>query len=460
MKKLLLLFAISITIIACKNEPKRDYALFSGKVENGNSDKAILKGINFNQEITINADGTFSDTLKLAETGFYNLSIGRESTTIYLKNGNNLNLAIDTKEFDETIKYTGEGAIENNYLATKYLNIETLRGTSNEFFGLDEEAFKQKVNTIKDSNSEALNSLEYANEDFVATETKNLEYDSYALLNSYERSHAYYVKKKDFKASEGFFPEAFKNITFDDANAYKMSASYKQMAFGKVIDDLFKTIGDDYQNASVEQLSTIKDIKITALKNEVISYLGGFLVSPGNSNMKSVYEFFVENSTDEVSKEKIKATYEKVKDLVKGNPSPVFTNYENHKGGETSLVDLKGKYVYVDVWATWCGPCKREIPYLKEVEKSYHGKNIEFVSTSIDRAKDHEAWTKMVNDKDLGGVQLFADNDWKSKFITDYAIQGIPRFILVDPEGNIVSADAPRPSNPKLVELFEELGIK
>jgi len=66
----------------------------------------------------------------------------------------------------------------------------------------------------------------------------------------------------------------------------------------------------------------------------------------------------------------------------------------------------------------------------------------------------------MVNDKALGGVQLFADNDWKSKFVQDYAIEGIPRFILIDPEGNIVTADAPRPSNPKLVDLFEELGIK
>ena len=146
--------------------------------------------------------------------------------------------------------------------------------------------------------------------------------------------------------------------------------------------------------------------------------------------------------------------------LAKGMPSPVFTNYENHKGGKTSLEDLKGKYVYIDVWATWCGPCKREIPFLKEVEKSYHGKNIEFVSTSIDRAKDHEVWVNMVTDKDLSGVQLFADNDWKSKFVQDYAIEGIPRFILIDPEGNIVTADAPRPSNPKLVELLEELGIK
>jgi thiol-disulfide isomerase/thioredoxin len=142
-----------------------------------------------------------------------------------------------------------------------------------------------------------------------------------------------------------------------------------------------------------------------------------------------------------------------------GMPSPQFVNYENHKGGNTSLADLKGKYVYIDVWATWCGPCKREIPFLKEVEKKYHGKNIEFVSTSIDVAKDYNTWVEMVKNEQLGGIQLMADNNWKSKFVTDYAIEGIPRFILVDPNGNIVTADAPRPSDPKLVQMFNDLKI-
>jgi len=63
----------------------------------------------------------------------------------------------------------------------------------------------------------------------------------------------------------------------------------------------------------------------------------------------------------------------------------------------------------------------------------------------------------MVADKELGGVQLFADNDWSSKFVTDYKINGIPRFILIDPSGNIVSADAPRPSTEDLKVLLNEL---
>jgi thiol-disulfide isomerase/thioredoxin len=132
-------------------------------------------------------------------------------------------------------------------------------------------------------------------------------------------------------------------------------------------------------------------------------------------------------------------------------------DYENHKGGKTKLEDFKGSYVYVDVWATWCGPCRAEIPSLKKVEEKYHGKNIEFVSISIDVAKDHEKWKSFVAEKQLGGVQLFADKDWNSDFIKAYGVTGIPRFILIDPSGKIVKADAPRPSSPDLQKTLDTL---
>ncbi|WP_321538468.1 TlpA family protein disulfide reductase [Flavobacterium piscinae] len=93
------------------------------------------------------------------------------------------------------------------------------------------------------------------------------------------------------------------------------------------------------------------------------------------------------------------------------------------------------------------------------MKKNTTEKNIEFVSISIDDKKDHEKWKKMVADKELKGIQLFADNDWKSDFVKKYAIDGIPRFILIDTEGKIVNADAPRPSDTKLKEVLTELGL-
>jgi thiol-disulfide isomerase/thioredoxin len=144
--------------------------------------------------------------------------------------------------------------------------------------------------------------------------------------------------------------------------------------------------------------------------------------------------------------------------FAKGNPSPKFVNYENFKGGKTSLDDLKGKYVYIDIWATWCRPCIGEIPALKKLEEDYKGKNIAFVSISTDKPEKHDAWKNMITEKGMSGIQLFAGVD--QTFFVDYQVSTIPRFIFLDPQGNIVEANAPRPSNRNLVDkLFKENGL-
>lgn len=156
-----------------------------------------------------------------------------------------------------------------------------------------------------------------------------------------------------------------------------------------------------------------------------------------------------------------------LKEFPKGTPSPTFEDYENYDGSKTSLSDLKGKYVYIDIWATWCGPCKVEIPSLKALEKEYKGKNIQFVSLSVDDDRTHggswdrarKDWKNMVKNKQLTGIQLLAPKGWLSKFIQDYKIISIPRFLLIDPNGNIVHPNAPRPSNKALKTFLNSLDI-
>ena len=140
-----------------------------------------------------------------------------------------------------------------------------------------------------------------------------------------------------------------------------------------------------------------------------------------------------------------------------GKASPKFNDYENYSGGSTSLDDLKGKYVYIDLWATWCGPCKAEIPALKRLEKAYHGKNIAFVSISLDNPNAYEKWKAMVKAKELTGIQLYAKGD--HKFAKDFNVSTIPRFILIDPNGVVVNDNAPRPSNEQLINIFDKLEI-
>lgn len=153
--------------------------------------------------------------------------------------------------------------------------------------------------------------------------------------------------------------------------------------------------------------------------------------------------------------------------LEKGKMAPEFNDYENYEGGTKSLKDFRGNFVYIDVWATWCRPCIAQIPYLKQLEKDLEGQNISIVSISTDDSrrsggsweKAHDKWAAMVKSKNLSGTQLWAGED-DANFSKNYQINSIPRFILIDPEGKIVSHNAMRPTDPKIKEYFASIGVK
>ena len=98
-------------------------------------------------------------------------------------------------------------------------------------------------------------------------------------------------------------------------------------------------------------------------------------------------------------------------------------------------------------------PAGRKSPHLKNLKKEMHGTDVVFLGVSVDEAKDKQKWLDFIETEGLKGIQLLA-NGW-SKITKDYKINGIPRFMVFDKKGNIVSADAPRPSNPELKKMLE-----
>lgn len=124
-------------------------------------------------------------------------------------------------------------------------------------------------------------------------------------------------------------------------------------------------------------------------------------------------------------------------------------------GKRFDLSDFKGKYVYMDIWATWCGPCKVQIPFMKELEKQFHNEPIHFVSVSLDKLEDKPIWEKMVRENQMSGVQLFAGRE--DNFGFDYKIEYIPTFIILDKEGNIMIDRAPAPMDYQTGEINQQL---
>ncbi|SDI31841.1 TlpA family protein disulfide reductase [Winogradskyella thalassocola] len=450
MKRLIAVFVVALCF-ACNEEAKVDYTLFSGKIENPKDLKVtILKGREKVKEITLNNNGTFADTLKV-EAGFYSLSHGGETSAIYLSPKDNINVTLDTEMFDETIAYTGAGSQNNNYLAAKYMANENANIDIAKLYSSNETEFLSAINDIKNSKFKLLKVQKDLNPEFVSIEEKNIKYDYLSFIQNYPSAHKYYSKNEAFIPSPEFM-KPLENLDYKNQTDYTSVESYKNLVKNHYV----QKIGE--ADSPTEVFEFINKEAFPELKNDLASTLQ-YRIAPNNDDNKVYYEGIMGLSSDEKFKDNLTKDYNKIQKLVKGMPSPKFVNYENHKGGTTSLDDLKGQFIYIDVWATWCGPCIAEIPSLKELEKKYHGKNIAFVSTSIDVESAHDKWVKMVNDKELGGIQLIADNNSKSQFVTDYAINSIPRFLLIDPDGNIVSADAPRPSDPKLIELFNELNI-
>lgn len=454
---------LALILFSCAKEENPDYTIISGKLTNYDETSFKIHGNSFEKEIALNEDGTFTDTLYIEYNGVYRV----ERQPLYLHKGKNLTFELDVERLED-ITFSGDLAVENSYWVKKSKLKNEILGTDLQTLYILEEAdFLAKLDEFDQKQKELFETTTFTIEEFKDRESKNLKYHKELTLSRFGRYHSHFAQKPDFEVSETF-PKADETIDYDNAEDFDFSGAngaYGQLVannFNKKVDEIYnKEVGEnDSFNDKIyykTSLKVFKDIKSQNIKNALAKTVA-YGISPANEMSEDLYKELMANVTDENFKKELTEKFDKIKTLVKGKPSPKF-NYENHKGGTTSLDDLKGKFVYIDVWATWCGPCKVEIPFLKEVEKKYHGKNIEFVSISIDNKKDYETWKKFVVEQQLGGIQLYADNAWESQFVKDYAIEGIPRFILVDTAGNIVSADAPRPSNSKLIELFNELGI-
>jgi thiol-disulfide isomerase/thioredoxin len=111
-------------------------------------------------------------------------------------------------------------------------------------------------------------------------------------------------------------------------------------------------------------------------------------------------------------------------------------------GREVDLAQLRGKVVLIDFWATWCGPCKEELPNVLAAYRKYHAQGFEVVAVSLDGEKDRQKLVDYCREHELPWPQHFDGQGWKNEFATRFGIRAIPAMFLLDQEGKVVATDA------------------
>ncbi len=390
-------------------------------------------------------NGSFELNAKLKQ-GYYKLKIGSESTDIYLSPRDLLSVSLDAENFDETISFTGKGANRNNYLVKKFLMDEKTTENIEEFYEASEKDYLKNIIALDSAMKSALEKS--SSEDFfVRDELKSLRYNLLFRILSFERLQNYYFGKK-VKASSSFLAP-LKIVNYDDQEEFDTQPYYRYLVSSKWAKNIEKAVGFKEKNQIFSKIKS-NNIKI----DQVISFY--YNISKDRNTAQDYYDLIANNLPNSdftrMAKEKLKITLK----IKKGVKSPSFS-FKDKNDKKYTLSDFKGKYVFLDIWATWCGPCIKQIPALKELEHLYKNKDIVFVSISVDEPEDYGKWKKMVAKKELGGIQLFADKAFESKFIKAYGISSIPRFILIDKEGKIYDENTDKPSTDLLKKTLESI---
>lgn len=454
MKKLFLLVLSIPLIFACSsNDP---VTILSGTALNLEEGYFVLNGpTGAKDTISIDDDNNFEFKINdIDKSSNYFIEFGQEFIWLKISPLHNIILNFDRSDFLNSVSFEGDAADINNYIVKKARSKKT-KNPDVDIYKLPYNEYKAWVDNNRDAKNTLFSETNKvdARDNFWISEEANILYGWAQLLEMYPVYYKYYTKTEEVELPEDY--ESYKNELNLNKAEYLESRAYTSYVSGEVrkaANQKSKELdAADMPLLNLEIAGELISDKIV-LNNFRVTYLKDQLSRTEISELKDAIDFLRAN----VSDKELIADFNKEHDawlsLAAGRPGLDFVG-RDLKGNDIRFSNFKGKYVYVDVWATWCGPCRYEIPFLKKLEKDYHKRNIVFLSYSID--SDKEAWLEFVPKEELEGVQIIGDNAWESELIKHYKIKGVPTFMFFDPEGKIVSVKMTRPSDNKTRETFD-----
>ena len=378
---------------------------------------------------------------------------GRNERIIYVEGGDHASISFDAGDFEGTFRFDGAKAP-----AVEYLRNVVLTPLPDETYALP---FNEYASKLKAKENDAVkllkaNSIKGAGK-FPDMEEGRIRYSYATPLLMYPVGHMLMSQNPEYQPDDEYYDYIGQYFT-DDQDLINLSE------YRNFIIEAAHVLDADNRNLKEINPKTVAQMRYIAdnFKNPVVvekllhylasSYVDTFGID-GIEEMESVYRTYVK---DETLLADYAVKYDKWNISKPGKPSPDFDAVDID-GKKWSVADFRGKYVYIDMWATWCGPCKKELPYLKELEEKFRDAQIVFVGLSTDGMKEN--WEKMVRSGVMCGTQLYIGP--RNSFQRAYNVDGIPRFILLDKEGKIISNDMSRPSAEETVRVLESLeGIR
>ena len=312
-------------------------------------------------------------------------------------------------------------------------------------------AFKQSMQAIAQQYTEILKNLPA---DFAAKEEKANRYQQLVIVSEYLLNHRKYTEEEAPAIKE--LQDLCTAVDLDNATDFNDYPEYQTL-----VQNIFKwriyshKVQYEFDDPWGKILADFK-----ALKSENIKQTLAPLIIEGVSptSASATNEEIIALVKQLVKDNDLLNTLSKHIDLVNklkaGQPFPALPALTdlNDKEVKYEQLPLKGKLLFIDIWATYCPDCRKELPALEVLQEDYKAEPITFVSISVDR--DKEAWKTMVKEKKLGGIHLYASPETKELFKELYDLRSIPRYMLIDEKGNIINANLPMPSDKNLKELI------
>lgn len=421
--------------------------MFKCVITNPVEDEVIRVSINGKEQVfEVPENGVVEIKASRIAPQYSEVMYGLKVYPVYLVGGEPMEMAFDGNEDNWNRKFSGGAKAINDYLSSSISLFES------SYFSDNEEKLSENTKKLLEKNWKNLERKGLP-EDFVAVEKERLRYEAYGSWYSYRMNHRWMTGDETFEPGEAYY-KTLRELAKERKNLVGMMAYYNYVRrsiatlVSKGVEELSP---NDLIRREVKYI--VENYKDSILVEELMhDFVYEYILEYGLKGQEDLVELYKKNVKSAAKLMLFEQMCNTWLSLCPGTPSPVF-NLPDANGKMMSLEAMRGKFVYIDLWASWCGPCHREIPFLKRLEKKFAGKNIVFVGISCDT--DKEAWLKAMQNEGLDGIQLYMGDDLV--FAKAYMVSNLPRFILVDPEGNIVEAYMTAPSNPETEERLQKL---